>query len=264
MKLSHSGLRTVAVALLFLLLGSLTLVAGANASQLWLSTLLSNIGAFVIASVAMALIFEFWQLRGLLNDLFAAAKVSEQLQRAQLSGFSVSFYDNIPWDELFRESNRLDLMIAYGTTWRNTHLTRLRRFLERKDAKLKIVLPDPVSHSTVDELARRFSFNHDEMRRRIEEAFEFFKALGENAGGEVEIYYCIKAPLFTFYRFNNRVVFATYRHRLGRGPILTLVGNRGGEFYEWVRDEWYGITRDGVNAGITRRVYPLHKAAKPT
>ena len=256
MKLSHSVQRTIIVALLSVLSGGVLLLIGASVSKPWLSVLLLNVGAFIIASVAMALIFEFWQLRSLLDDLFAAAQVSEQLQRAQLSGFSVSFYDGVPWDELFNESNRLDLMVSYARSWRNTQLMRLQRFLEREDAILEVVLPDPEVELTVNELATRFGTDGEQVRRDIREAFDFFVTLAEGARGVVKIYYLARSPTFTFYRFNNRVVFATYRHQPGRGPILTLVAKRGGEFYDWVRTEWYGITKEGIKAGMTRLVYP--------
>lgn len=262
MKFERSTERTIIVALAFLIVGFLLLTFGSNVEPKWLSALAVNVGSFIIASVVMAVIFQFWQLRGLIDDLFRQARVAEQIQRAQLSGFSVSFYDNVPWDEMFNESNRLDLMVAYAATWRNTHQARLERFVSRNDSGLEVVLPDPEVTPTLEELARRFNMSPEEVRQRIIDATEFFKRLGTNARGVVRIYYHVRAPQFTFYRFNNRAVFATYRHRPGRGPILTLVSKRGGEFYEWIRDEWYGITRDGCGSGLTRLYYDSRDVAK--
>jgi hypothetical protein len=254
--------KMIIAALLGLLLGAAGLVIGAHLESTWISVLLINIGSFIIASVVMALIFEFWQLRGLLDDLFRHARIAEQIQRAQLSGFSVSFYDNVPWDELFKESNHLNIFVAYASTWRNTHHTHLQEFVSKRDTSLEVVLPDPEMSEVVSELALRFGISGDEVKKRIREAFEYFRGLGDHTQGIVRIYYLARAPQFTFYRFNNRAVFASYRHRPGRGTILTLVANRGGEFYEWVRDEWYGITRDGLSAGITRVAYDSTPADK--
>lgn len=255
MKYERSTLRMAIVALGFLLLGVLALVVGSNVETRWLSVLALNTGAFIIASVVMALIFEFWQLRGLLEDLFRQTGVAEQIHRSQITGFSVSFHDNVPWEELFRESNRLDLMVSWASTWRNTHHIRLQNFLARDDAELDVVLPDPEVRSTLEELGTRFGMDPEEVKRKITGATEFFQQLGAGAHGIVRIYYLARAPHFTFYRFNNRAVFASYRHRPGRGTVLTLVANRGGEFYEWIRDEWYGITRDGLASGMIRQFY---------
>src|SRR6185436_2828221 len=106
-----------------------------------------------------ALIFEFWQLRNLLNDLFQLSRISEQLQRAKVSGFSVSFHDNIPWEDLFRESHHLDMMVAYASTWRNAHRSKIEEFLRREDAELTVVLPDPQVPSTMTELGMRFGMS---------------------------------------------------------------------------------------------------------
>ena len=260
LKLEHSTLRTHIAALSFLLLGSLLLVLASHVKTPWLSVLLLNVGSFIIASVVMTLIFRFWQLRGLLDDLFRHVGVAEQIQRARLSGCSVSFYEIVPGEELFTESNRLDLMVSYAATWRNTHESQLERFLARADAQLNVVLPDPDVKTTLNELGTRFGLESGEVERRIRESATFFQHLGVGARGTVRIYYFARAPHFTFYRFNNRVVFASYRHRQARGPVLTLIGGRGGEFYDWIRDEWYGITREGLASGITREFHVSRQA----
>jgi hypothetical protein len=255
MTFERATTRTVIAALVFLFLGTLALVTGANVEMKWLSSLLTSVGSFVIASVVMTLIFEFWQLRGLVEDLFRHAGVAEQISRAQIGGFSVSLSDNVPWEELFLESNRLDLMVAYGATWRNTHHRRLERFIARAEAELQVVLPDPDSDVTMNELARRFEMPVQELRGRINEAAQFFRQLANGAPGWVRIHFLPRAPHFTFYKFSNRAVFASYRHSPGRGAILTLVAKGGGELYEWIRGEWYGIVGSKPGAGLTRLVF---------
>lgn len=257
MRLERSLLRTVIIALTALLIGVFLLVLGENAESRWLATLATNVGSFVIASVVMAVIFEFWQLRGLLEDLFAHAGVSEQLKRARITGFSTAFHaqEQIPWPKLFAESNRLDILFAYGRTWRNSYHQELAQFVSRPDAELEVVLPDEGCEAVIDEMALRFEITNAELKDRIREAENFFRRLGAEAQGTVRVYRFAKALMFTFYRFNNRVVFATYRHRADRGPIVTMLGDRGGELYEWLREEWYGIVKQGQERGTTTLVY---------
>jgi hypothetical protein len=146
-------------------------------------------------------------------------------------------------------------MVGYAATWRNTHRAKLVKLLDKPDCRVEIVLPDHLEDAVITELAARFQLEPLDVRHRIEEAAADFKALGKAAKGTLTIYSYKRAPHFTFYRFNNRVVFASYRHRPGRGPILTLVGDRGGELYDWIRDEWYGITDDSMKLGITSILY---------
>lgn len=254
MKFEKTTERTVIAALIGLIVGGLLIVGGTYVQLRWVSILLLNCGSFVIASVVMALIFEFWQLRALLDDLFRQVRRNEQLQRAQLSGFSVSFHDNLPWDELFSESSRLDVFVTYAATWRNAQRSKLEKFVSHADAALEVILPDPDNKTIIGELAARFGMNPEDLAKRIKDATDDFISLARSAKGSVKVYYCQRAPHFSFYRFNNRVVYASYRHQPGRGAILTLVGNRGGELYEWVRAEWYGV-KDA--ADLTRQVFPV-------
>ena len=220
------------------------------------SALWAHVGSFVIASVVMALLFQFWQYRALLDDLFKRVRSADYWLRAGLSGFSASIHDDVPWDELFRNNDRLSLMVAYARTWRNSHQSRLEAFVGRPRTTLNVVLPDPDVEDTMTELGRRFHTTPDDVGKSIREARAFFEALGDRAheNSTVAIYLLPRAPLFTFYLFNSRVVFATYRHRPGRGPIVTLLADRGGELYAWLEEEWQGIA--GGQEGDARRVYP--------
>lgn len=195
MRFERSFHRTLIVALVALLIGGFLLVLGTTSDRRWLATPATHVGSFVIASVVMAVIFEFWQLRGLLEDVFAQARIAEQLKRARITGFSTAFHaqDQVPWPRLFRESNRLDIVLAYGRTWRNTHDQELRRFLSRSDVVLEVVLPDPDSDPVMNEMASRFSISVTELRARIDEAEGHFRSIGGDAAGTVRVYRFAKA-----------------------------------------------------------------------
>jgi len=260
MKLPEMSYRSVVVGLVGLLVGGLLLlVADAVAvTQSWLSVLLNHVGSFVIASVAMAVIFEYWQLRGLLSDMRQHVRWSEQLEASGLSGFTLDFEDGVPWLELFRESNRLDVVFSYATTWRNRHKTHLEDFLAKKDSSLEVVLPDPDVERVLTEMVSRFGKDEATMRENVLAAYRFFRDLGDRCVGAVRIYYLPRVPAITFYRFNNRAVLASYRLRTGKGQILSFLCDRRGEgkMYNWLRDEWYAITEQRDEAAPARLVYP--------
>ena len=235
-------LKTLVASLAGLISGGVLLVSSTNLSAPW-ATLCANVGSFVIASVVMALIFQFWQLRGLLEDLFNRVRSAEQWTHSGISGFSVSIYDNIPWNALFAESDRLNMMVAYARTWRNSHQALLEEFVKRPVTVLEVILPDPDVAESMCEFGRRFQVSPDEVRGRIMEAIAFFVDLRAQAHqrSEVKIYLVAQTLQFSFYQFNRRVVFASYKHRPGRGSIITLLADRGGELYSWISDEWDGI-----------------------
>lgn len=248
---------TLGVALAGVLIGGILIwVADAEVVAMPWSALAAHVGSFVIASVVMAVIFQFWQYRALLDDLFKRVRSAECWSRAGLGGFSASIYDDVPWDGLFKSNDRLRLMVAYARTWRNSHQSKLEAFVERPRTTLQVVLPDPDVEDTMTELGRRFNMTPNSVADSIREARAFFEALGGKAheNSTVAVYLLPRAPLFTFYLFSSRGVFATYRHRRGRGPIVTLLAERGGELYAWLEEEWQGIAGD--QEGDARLVYP--------
>ncbi len=191
------------------------------------------------------------------SEVLTQAGIAEQLKRARITGFSTAFHalQEIPWPKLFAESNRLDIVFAWGRTWRHFHDGELRQFVSGPDAALEVVLPHPESDAVINEMALRFDMTTAQVSDRIRETEAFFRRLGDEAQGTVRVYRFARAPLFSLYRFNNRAVFAMYRHRPGRGPVVTMLADRGGDLYDWLRDEWYGIVKQGSEIGTTSLVY---------
>ncbi len=257
MKFKKAKNTTIVASIIGILFGAILMLIGQSTSINWLCVLLTHTGSFVIASVAIALIFQFWQMRGLLEELLSATRWAEQIEASGISGFSTNFHDSVQWDKFFdrKRSNRLNIMFAYASTWRNAHQQHLEEFLSDGQTKVEVVLPDPEVTVIMEEMAFRFSMSVNELKNKIHDAFLFFKNLGDNTPGEVRIYYIPRALTFSFYRFNNHVVLASYRHRPTRGSIMTLTAERGGDLYGWIREEWYGIVGNNEVAGIAREAY---------
>src|SRR5205807_1387586 len=135
-----SWLRTAVAAALGVIVGAgLILVSHAFEGR-WYGTLLRDLGSITIASVALVLIFDYWQKDALFRELFKHAKTASQLQAARITGFSSRFEDQVPWEDLFAKSTHLEIMFAYGTTWRNTHSYRITSLLEKDKARLGVIL----------------------------------------------------------------------------------------------------------------------------
>lgn len=256
----ESDLKTAVAALVLILVGVLLLVLGANLDPGWRAALAYNVGSFIVASVVLALIWQFWQVRGFLDDMFKEARIADTLKRARITHFFTSFHDPVPWDDLFAGSKSLDILFAYAHTWRNTHRTRLERLLRSSDAKLNIVLPDPDNEVVMAEMALRFGYTPDGLKERVHEAKQYFEELATRGEGRVSIYYLARSLTFTFYRFSSGAVFTTYRHKPGRGAVITLVCEREGELYGWIRDEWYGIVEEAVRSGAARLAFQSQTA----
>jgi hypothetical protein len=244
-----SWLRTAVAAVLGLLAGSLLIFIAIQLPNTWYGTLILNLGSVVIASVALVLIFDYWQKDALFREFFRYAKSAEQIKAARISGFSSTFQDQIPWEDLFAKSTYLDVVFAYGSTWRGAHGHRIDAMLAKDRAHLGIILPDPDNDAVVHDLAARFKID-----TKILESLAFFRAKRTAFPGKVSMFVTTKPLTHTFYRFNNEAVLAMYRYKENRGGVPTFLADRGGELYEFVRSEWYSLTEEGVTSGSVRPV----------
>lgn len=246
-----SWLRTVSVALFILLvgLGLLWLGDGMPENSGW-RAFLFNLGSFVVATVAIGLIFQFWQLRGLIEDLRREVGMTEEFTRSGIRTFATEFHNNIPWAELFARSDRARIAFAYGRTWRNSQKAVLHSFLARQGTSLEVVLPNPSNGVVIDEMALRFDTKPSELVGRIEEAARDFEQLVATTAGSVQIRYYDASLLFSFYLFNGGAVFSTYCHGPDRGSVVTLQLDASGEFYRWLTEQWailvtHSVREDG-------------------
>lgn len=199
-------------------------------------------GAVLLAAVALALLWDVVGKRAFADEILAKANMSRDLADAGINFVSSSFQDKrIAWDELFKNACKLDLLISYGYTWRNSQLDKIETMLSDPDAKIRVVLPDPEDPEVVNVLAARYRKTPEDMKQEITSAKEFFEHRKSKAKGKVEIYFARLVPLFSFYRFNNKVVFALYNHRTGRLPVPTFIADKNGFLFEYFTAEFEGI-----------------------
>jgi hypothetical protein len=254
--LTTTRAKAIIISLVVLIVGIVLLAIG-GALQGWRLTfgsLFAALGSFVIASVAVTLAVQQWQLSAFLEQFFAEMKVGEDLKRSGIARFWLYFQD-VPWEELFDRSTSLDIVFAYAERWRDEHRHRITAMLEKGGSRLRIVLPDPDNDTVVAGLALQFQRPPAELREKIRAAQADFERIARGTKAHVEIFFVARPLVFTFYRFDGEAVLTTYRHQPGRGDVLTLLILKSGELYGWLSKEWYGLTEDAVKLGQARCIF---------
>ena len=210
-----------------------------------LGSLSRESGVVLLAAVALVLLWDLVGKRAFADEILAKANMSRDLAEAGLDVVSSSFQDKrINWEELFKNACKLDLFISYGHTWRNSQLDRMDKMLSDPDGRIRVILPDSEDAEIVRTLAERYKMSPEDIKREIQRAKEFFMHRKAAAKGRVEIYFARIVPQFSFYRFNNKVVFALYNHRQGRLPVPTFIAAEGGFLFRYFTDEIESIISD--------------------
>lgn len=172
-------------------------------------------------------------LRGQLQQSLA-----RDVEAAGLLRIGATYLTKLEWKQLFAEVTELDIVVAYGQTWRNLHARELAQVATRPDIRIRIFLADPHDEFTVALLADRFDITHDELRTRITATRGDYEALRRPDGAQVDVYYRPGDRVFSFYRFDDIAVVGLYSHSRARGAAVPVfVCARPGELYEFIQDE---------------------------
>lgn len=209
------------------------------------ASLSRELGAFLVVGAVLHLFFELFAKRALTDELFEKIGMALDLATAGILRTTPSFQDpRIEWNEYFNQSHRLDIWVSYASTWRINNLERLRELLSKDGARIRLALPNPDDQVLASELANRFETTPEEFVSRVRTTVSEFRGLAR-AGGKLQIYFCPRAPLYTFYKFDNVAVLAFFNHRRGRISVPTFVCSSRGNMYQYLVGEFEALIEGG-------------------
>ncbi len=164
--------------------------------------------------------------------------LARDFEPAGLLRIGSTYLGELEWKQLFAEVTELDIVVAYGQTWRNMHARELAQVAARPNSRIRVFLADPDDELTVAVLADRFDATPDELRSRITATRRAYEALSRSGHSHIQVYYRPGDRVFSFYRFDDIAVVGLYSHSRARGAAVPVfVCARPGELFEFIQDE---------------------------
>lgn len=205
-------------------------------SDIWIPSLLGQIGGLLVATGLITVAWELFGKRAFAAEVISKTQLRSDIVNSGLERVTDRYLQDVEWEQLFESSSQLDIVVAYASTWRNTHRLRLERLVKRKNGRLRVFLPDPNDVETMSVLSKRFKMSAAALQQKVNEAIDDFRELDKH--GDVEIYVRAGDAVFSCYQFDHRSVLTLYSHaQERRGSVPTfLVGN--------------GVLRDFVGSDI--------------
>lgn len=231
---------------LFIGLGIFLLLWTSN-DELWVNntfwqTILRELGAFIAISFTISLFWDVFGRKQLLDNVLDVTSLSDEIQQSGLIKIIENFPDYDKWQDHFTKSNILDIVFSYGSGWRSNLKITLGEFVSKKGNRIRVIMPDPNDSLTMKELARRFTYEETSLISKIQEAEVDFKDLASKAeknGASVEIWFIPAAITYSFYRFNDLLIFAMFTHRQEkRIKVPSFVCEKGGWLYDYFEKEF--------------------------
>lgn len=243
---------TIILALIFTIVGAaLFYVAGHESvdGNQALSAFLSQAGGLVLATGLLTLGWDLVGRRAFADEVLAKARLSADVVQSGLQRVTNQYLEEVEWSDLFRDVNKLDIVVAYASTWRYAHLGRLQAVAKRPEARIRVFLPDPDDPDTVRRLAERFSITEEALRAKIQDALEDFTGLAVPGGATVEVLVRKGDAVFSCYRFDSRAVLTLYSHsRERRTQVPTFVVAEG-DLFQFVYEELVALRNQSVPCG---------------
>lgn len=92
--------------------------------HLTIQTLLRDFGSLLIASIAVAVVWELSSKRAFYAEALSASRLVDDVTETGLIGVSAKWHGDIDWRRLFRSSHVAKFLFWYSRTWRNTNRER--------------------------------------------------------------------------------------------------------------------------------------------
>jgi hypothetical protein len=216
---------------------------------------IEKVGDLVFATGLLAVLWELKGKRDFFAEILATLRISGEMRAAGIAQITPNFRERIDWQALFRSVREVDVLVAYARTWRNNDLDSLREFA-RRDARLRIILPDSDDAITVATLAQRYATDAQEVRARIAESIREFQELATGGRAIIEVWSAKAPPVYTMYRFDSRAVVAFYNHQVDRSPVPAMLVEEGGVLYEFVRKDFENLLQDRRRCRLVYPVFP--------
>lgn len=258
-------LLTVIASLALAALGVLFLFASEGltwaSDEMWMKSILSNLGGLLIASASLAIFWELFSKRAFLNELFSAAKLNEDVRIFGLTAISIEPVRGPDFQKLIKQATSLDIFVCYANTWRSTHEPELKYLASKSNAKIRLIVPNSANIALMNDLAKRFNAQSaSAIATKINDAIDEYKALflsSNNKTLDFSVWQHEETPVTSFYLFNSCCVVTLYKHAKGRGNAPTLVGDQDGELFDYVRSEVASLTISKAGQpSLAKKIWP--------
>ncbi len=217
-----------------LLAGTLLLSQGTQTEQ---PLLMRGVVISLLLLVLATTVYSVVTRRKFLRGMFSIVKPSKGIPSAGIVNVTDAFIKGVDWSGLISQTGSLDIMFAYGKTWRETCHDNLSALARKKGSKIRMILPDYCDEHTIKELADRFDYLPENLVYLIQEAENHFMKLKRENGADIEIHLISRPPLFTFYRFDDILIVALYSHSRNYSDVPAFISKKGGVLYSYIQNE---------------------------
>jgi predicted phosphodiesterase len=160
------------------------------------------------------------------------------------------WFDEVPWSRYFKGANQVEIFALRAAFLFDSQIETVRQFLRREGTTLTLIVHDPADEKAMEWFDQQFGEVRGTRKRKIEEVLNEVKKLRKEAEtrGKIDVRF-IRGPhklKYTYYRFDDTILFVPYRVLVTRGPnaIPTFVFGKGSLAEKYLRPDSSFLLKD--------------------
>jgi hypothetical protein len=197
---------------------------------------IQNISGALISTSVLSVAIDLFAKRSFLEEVRSIAEIARSAYQTGLVLITRDFGKEINWENELEKTDQLDILVTYARTWRNNHREALTQ-LARRDASIRVVLPNPNNQALLEQLASRFSLQPIVLKQLIIDAEKDFNVIFSESAN-YSIWFTDTALVFSMYRFRKTRILATFAHGPKGSGVPTLVIGENGSIASFIDQQF--------------------------
>ena len=214
-----------------------------------LRKVIQSLAALLLTSGLVSIILNLFVRKQLARFWLDAIGVRESIELAGLKDIELDFYA-YDFRPLIRESKRIDIYVIHADKWLGNRINDFREFLSHKDHELRVCFLDENSPCAAV-LSNDFSYPEGLLASKIENSRNAIRSIVNEIGRTdqkpawVRIWKQNRTPKYTYYRFDETLVFVPYNLASARSiiPVLVFQQKHGG-ISDFLSKEFESVLKD--------------------
>ena len=149
-------------------------------------------------------------------------QIKDTSKKDKVEKFGVFTEFDSLYSEMFATAGDITTFFIHSYRWRETNMESINDFFERDKVHWNVILPDITDSNLLENLQKHFSDGKD-MVSKVVDAYTYFNNLAKKYPKKLNIRLFNLYPVYTFYRFDNKVIVSLYPLTPERRPTPTFL-----------------------------------------
>lgn len=197
--------------------------------------ILGPFGSLLFVTGMFTILWELSLKRSFTRELLDLMQISRSLEASGICYFTDDCFQDIPWKELIKKANKIDIAFLYGSTWRGTLATELNEAARDHQKSIRIILPDWKDDKLMEIISNRMDgVTSNDLKTNVETASKELEKIFKDGKASCQILKSSFDLGFAMYIFDDISIHHIYSPLGIKGRFPNIVAREGGTIFAFL------------------------------